>query len=81
MIPMINTAAEAKLVVESSKFPPLGVRGQGSPFTAFAHGLSIPEYLRKANDSIITMVQIETTKGVDNAEEIAAVPGVGEELS
>lgn len=78
MVPMCNTAADAKAVVQFSKFPPTGLRGQGSPFTAFAHGLTTPEYLKVANDTLITMVQIETVEGVKNVEEIAQVPGVGE---
>lgn len=77
MVPQINTAAEAADVVRFSKFPPMGVRGQGSPFSAAAHGLSTPNYLKQANDSIITMIQIETIEGLKNVKEIAAVPGVG----
>lgn len=34
------------------------------------------EYLQKANESLVTMVQIETKEALDAVEEIAAVPGV-----
>jgi len=77
MVPMVNTATEARSVVRASKFPPTGTRGQGSPFTAFAHGTTSAEYLKHANETLITMVQIETAEGVDNAEAIAQVAGVG----
>ena len=43
MVPQINTAEEARQVVASSKFPPYGVRGQGSAFPAIGHGLTTPE--------------------------------------
>ncbi|RXK38685.1 hypothetical protein M231_03995 [Tremella mesenterica] len=76
MVPQINTAEEAASVVKLSKFPPLGLRGQGSPFSAAAHGLTTPEYLKSANDTLITMIQIETLEGLKNVKEIAAVPGV-----
>ncbi|RAH71337.1 HpcH/HpaI aldolase family protein [Aspergillus aculeatinus CBS 121060] len=76
MVPQINTAEEARQVVASSKFPPYGVRGQGSAFPAIGHGLTTPEYMVSANETIITMVQIETKEGVENVEEICAVPGV-----
>ncbi|EXJ85323.1 2,4-dihydroxyhept-2-ene-1,7-dioic acid aldolase [Capronia coronata CBS 617.96] len=76
MVPQINTAEEARQVVASSKFPPQGVRGQGSAFPAIAHGLSTPEYMKSANETILTMIQIETQEGVENVNEIAAVPGV-----
>lgn len=77
MIPMINTAEEARSVVRASKFPPMGIRGQGSPFASWAHGITTPEYLATANDRLMTILQIETVQGVKNAEEIASVDGVG----
>lgn len=77
MIPQINNAAEAEQVVRYSKFPPQGLRGQGSAFPAIAHGLTTPEYMLSANQTLLTMVQIETRAGVENVEEICAVDGVG----
>lgn len=78
MVPMVNTAEEARNIVKWCKFPPMGVRGQGSPFSAFASGLTTPEYVKTANQNILTIVQIETPEAVKNAAEIAAVEGVGE---
>ncbi|KAL4763036.1 HpcH/HpaI aldolase family protein [Aspergillus foveolatus] len=76
MVPQINNADEARAIVASSKFPPQGVRGQGSAFPAIGHGLTTPEYMKSANETIITMIQIETKDGVKNVEEICAVEGV-----
>ncbi|KAL4804948.1 Pyruvate/Phosphoenolpyruvate kinase-like domain-containing protein [Aspergillus unguis] len=76
MVPQINNAAEARQIVASSKFPPQGVRGQGSAFPAIGHGLTTPEYMKSANETIVTMIQIETRDGVQNVEEICAVEGV-----
>ena len=76
MVPQINNAEEARQVVASSKFPPQGVRGQGSAFPSIAHGLTTPEYMKSANETTLTMIQIETRAGVENVDEIAAVPGV-----
>lgn len=78
MVPMINTAEEAAAVVQYAKFPPQGLRGQGSAFPAIGHGLTTPEYMQSANQTILTIVQIETKQGVENVEAIAAVPGIGE---
>jgi 4-hydroxy-2-oxoheptanedioate aldolase len=78
---MINTAAEAQSVVSLAKFPPKGVRGQGSPFACLEHGLSTPsEYVVSANDNVIIMAQIETVAGVNNIDEICQVDGVGKYL-
>lgn len=76
MVPQVNNVEEAEQVVQSSKFPPQGGRGQGSAFPAIGHGLTTPEYMKTANETIITMIQIETRAGVENVEAIAAVPGV-----
>ncbi|KAI9152344.1 2-keto-3-deoxy-L-rhamnonate aldolase [Paramyrothecium foliicola] len=76
MVPQINNAEEARQIVQSSKFPPQGVRGQGSAFPAIGHGLTTPEYMKSANETILTMIQIETRAGVENVEEICAVDGV-----
>lgn len=47
-------------------------------FSGFAHGVDIPTYMKQANETIITCIQIETRAGLENVDEICAVPGVGE---
>lgn len=76
MVPMINTAQEARNVVTHAKLPPQGLRGQGSGYPGFAHGISVPEYVKTCNQTVLTCVQIETKQGVENVEEIAAVDGI-----
>ncbi|MBL6929722.1 MAG: 2-dehydro-3-deoxyglucarate aldolase [Rhodospirillales bacterium] len=76
MVPYVNTAAEAKQAALSMRYQPEGIRGvAGSPpCSGFAQNFD--DYYAKANDNLVTMVQIETTEAVDNVDEIAAVPGV-----
>ncbi|KAH7905748.1 Pyruvate/Phosphoenolpyruvate kinase-like domain-containing protein [Hygrophoropsis aurantiaca] len=76
LVPMISTAEKAKEVVSDSRFPPLGRRGFGSPFTHGHWGITAAEYLKAANEHLIIMIQIETKEGVDNVEQIAAVDGI-----
>ncbi|KAK2883380.1 hypothetical protein FQN49_000020 [Arthroderma sp. PD_2] len=77
LIPMLETADDARKIVEAAKFPPVGKRGFGSPFPMGAIGNVTPiEYLQQANDALITAIQIETKSALDNVEEIAQVPGV-----
>ncbi|KAL4908485.1 hypothetical protein BDW74DRAFT_175169 [Aspergillus multicolor] len=76
VVPQVSTAAEARAVVLDSKFPPHGRRGQGSAFPAIAHGVDMPTYMRTANETILICVQIESRGGVENVDEICAVPGV-----
>jgi 4-hydroxy-2-oxoheptanedioate aldolase len=77
ILPQVNTAEEASEVVKYSKFPPQGLRGQGSPFAGFAHNVDIATYVKTANETTIVCVQIESRQGVDNVDAICAVPGVG----
>ncbi|KAF4496120.1 2,4-dihydroxyhept-2-ene-1,7-dioic acid aldolase [Fusarium agapanthi] len=60
-----------------SKFPPQGLRGQGSPLAGFAHNVDTATYVKTANETTIVCVQIESRQGVDNVDAICAVPGVG----
>jgi hypothetical protein len=74
---MINTASDARAVVQYSRFPPVGIRGQGGPFAHFEQGQANPAaYVGAA--SVQVMVQIETKEAVRNVDEICAVEGVGE---
>ncbi|RDW85791.1 hypothetical protein BP5796_04116 [Coleophoma crateriformis] len=78
LVPLLYTVEDARKLVLSSKFPPHGQRGFGSPFPQerFHPSLGASDYLAQANDAILTMVQIETKEALDNVDEIAAVPGI-----
>ncbi|KAI1505257.1 Phosphoenolpyruvate/pyruvate domain-containing protein [Biscogniauxia marginata] len=78
LVPLLRSAEEARKIVAAAKFPPQGQRGLGSPFAMerFTPIPTMTEYLQQANDSLLTMVQIETQEALDAVEEIAAVPGV-----
>lgn len=78
VVPMINTPEDARNVVQHAKFPPQGLRGQGSAFPGFAFGVDIPTYMAMANETVLICLQIESKLGVENVDAICAVPGVGE---
>jgi 2-dehydro-3-deoxyglucarate aldolase/4-hydroxy-2-oxoheptanedioate aldolase len=77
MAPMVNTAEEAMKVVKSSKYPPEGIRGAGFGFAHDNYNNQNPlKYIKKANDELINIIQIETRDGLENVESIAAIDGV-----
>ncbi|KAJ7051714.1 Pyruvate/Phosphoenolpyruvate kinase-like domain-containing protein [Mycena amicta] len=76
VVPMVSTPQQAADVVADSKFPPLGRRGLGSAYTQMNWGMTVKEYIAKANDGVLVVVQIETREGLYNVKEIAAVDGV-----
>ncbi len=76
MIPSVETAAEARAAVEACLYPPAGRRGYAVPVVrASSYGLE-PDYIREANQNILTICQIESATGVDNIEAICAVEGL-----
>ncbi|KAL2685090.1 hypothetical protein Neosp_006185 [[Neocosmospora] mangrovei] len=78
VVPLLRTPEEARQLVQSSKFPPLGQRGFGSPIAPerFNPVPSFTEYLQQANDSLLTIVQVETKEALESIDEIAAVEGI-----
>ncbi|TFD11035.1 2-dehydro-3-deoxyglucarate aldolase [Cryobacterium sp. TMT1-2-2] len=76
LIPMIDTAEQAREMVAAVRYPPHGVRGVGSALARASRWNRIDDYLARANETIALFVQIETTDAVANVSEIAAVDGI-----
>jgi 2-keto-3-deoxy-L-rhamnonate aldolase RhmA len=77
MVPMVESAEQARNIVKWTRYPPAGRRGAvlGAAHDDYTGG-SIPDKLAAANERCFVMLQIETEVGVGNVEEIAAVAGV-----
>lgn len=77
MIPMVESAEQARSIVEACRYPPVGRRGAGFGFAHddYIGGAPGPK-MQAANDEIVVIAQIETERGLTNVEEIAAVDGV-----
>lgn len=76
LIPMVNSAAEAKALVSAVRYPPLGIRGVGSALARASRWNRIENYLGRASDFISLYVQIETVEALKNLDEILAVEGI-----
>jgi 4-hydroxy-2-oxoheptanedioate aldolase len=72
VVPLVNSAAEAKQAVYAARYPPAGGRSLG-PYGCWIYG---HDYLRWADDAIFLAVQIESHEAVKRADEILAVQGV-----
>jgi len=75
MVPFVNSADEARRAVSYAKYPPEGIRGFAAMHRASGYG-TVKDYGRRANESVYTIIQLETPQAVAALEEIAAVPGV-----
>jgi 2-keto-3-deoxy-L-rhamnonate aldolase RhmA len=72
LCPFIETAEDAKRLVDACRYPPRGKRGW-NPLRASAYHLSDDDYMAAYEESLIVLVIIESKKGAENAEEILAV--------
>jgi 2-keto-3-deoxy-L-rhamnonate aldolase RhmA len=77
MVPMVETAEQARRIVAAARYPPEGRRGA-------AFGIAHDDYvggemaakIREANREVLLIAQVETRRGVEVVEEIAEVEGI-----
>jgi 2-dehydro-3-deoxyglucarate aldolase/4-hydroxy-2-oxoheptanedioate aldolase len=78
MVPMVETAAQAKAIVDCTRYPPAGRRG--AAFNVAGHddysGGSEVEKIAAANARTMVIALVETAIGIENVDAIAAVEGV-----
>jgi 2-keto-3-deoxy-L-rhamnonate aldolase RhmA/NAD(P)-dependent dehydrogenase (short-subunit alcohol dehydrogenase family) len=72
IVPMVESAEQAKRIVAAAKYPPEGRRSSGGIRPAIDMKAQLP----KTNAAIFVATMIETVAGVENAAAIAAVPGI-----
>ena len=76
LVPMVESADQARQLVAAVRYPPRGVRGIGSSISRASRWQAIPDYLATGDDEICLLVQVESKTGLDNLEAIANVEGV-----
>ncbi|MDP8924751.1 MAG: aldolase/citrate lyase family protein [Chloroflexota bacterium] len=77
MVPLVESVEQARMIVRSAKYPPVGRRGA-------AFGVAHDDYdnsdflatITRSNEELLVIAQIETTAGVENVEAIAQVEGI-----
>jgi 4-hydroxy-2-oxoheptanedioate aldolase len=77
IVPHVDTPEQAREVVASAHYPPLGERGFATYSRAGRFGTnSIAEHLAQAERGTMVVPMLETPQACDNASEILAVEGV-----
>lgn len=75
IVPLVNTAEDARLAVGRCKYPPQGFRSVGIT-RAQRFDLDFDGYMKRANEDIAVIVQIEHIEAVRNIDAILNVPGI-----
>lgn len=73
VIPMIQTAEDARRAVEACLYPPAGRRSFGPVRVGLRDG---PGYFTQANERVLVIPMIETAEALAEVEAIARTPGV-----
>ncbi len=76
LIPMIESAEQAREVVRSCRYAPSGARGIGAAFARASRYGRVTDYLHRAADEICILLQVETVKGIKALDAILEVEGV-----
>jgi len=77
VVPHIENANDSKKLLNSIKYHPLGQRG----FTPFSkaggfNNNNTSDYIKYANESILSVMIVESKEGLDNLEQIAEIDGI-----
>ncbi len=77
MIPMVESVAQARSIVDSTRYPPMGRRGAAFGFAHDGYQAGdVRSKIRALNARNLVIAQIETERGLANVEEIASVLGI-----
>jgi 4-hydroxy-2-oxoheptanedioate aldolase len=76
LLPMINSKDQARELLRTMKYPPVGTRGMASALTRASTYGRMPDYIRTADENLCLVAQIETPQAVEAAEGIASVDGI-----
>ena len=71
--PMINTADDAKRLVQATRYAPLGSRSFGPTRANIVHGAG---YVKTANTAVLVFAMVETREALSNLDAILAVDGI-----
>jgi 4-hydroxy-2-oxoheptanedioate aldolase len=76
LIPMVETAEQARELVAAVRYPPRGIRGIGASISRVSRWLAFPDYLANGEEEICLLVQVESKLGLDNIADIAGIEGI-----
>ncbi|UUW72686.1 4-hydroxy-2-oxoheptanedioate aldolase [Pseudomonas oryzihabitans] len=76
LVPMVESATQARELVRAMRYPPEGIRGVGSALARASRWNTVSDYLNRAEEQLCLLVQVENRAGLAALPEILAVEGV-----
>jgi 2-keto-3-deoxy-L-rhamnonate aldolase RhmA len=77
VVPHVDTELEAKRIADHCRFPPIGHRSMGGGLQQIGFApMPVGEAARVVNEETLVVVMLESPRGIENCEAIAAVKGI-----
>ncbi|WP_170786270.1 HpcH/HpaI aldolase family protein [Ruegeria lacuscaerulensis] len=76
LVPMVESAEQARDLVRACRYPPEGVRGVGAMASRATMYGTIPDYIPTADAQICLLVQVENRAGLAALDDILKVDGI-----
>ncbi|MEC8573891.1 MAG: HpcH/HpaI aldolase/citrate lyase family protein [Pseudomonadota bacterium] len=76
LVPIVESADQARELVRACHYPPNGVRGVGATAARATMFGSVSEYIQTADQEVCLLVQVENRAGIDALDEILQVEGI-----
>lgn len=76
LVPMVESAEQARGLVRAMRYPPQGIRGVGSGLARSSRWSGYSDYVTNANQGVCLLVQVESADALAQVDDIAAVDGV-----
>jgi 4-hydroxy-2-oxoheptanedioate aldolase len=75
LLPFVQDAEQAQAAVRATRYAPAGVRGMGGSMRASNFG-RIGDYVKRAQDELCLLVQVETGEALEQLDAILSVEGI-----
>jgi 4-hydroxy-2-oxoheptanedioate aldolase len=75
VVPMVESAEQAREVISASHYPPQGCRSAAAASHYKRFQMTLEEYLAVANEEIALVLQIESPAGIQQVSQIAELEG------
>lgn len=76
LVPMVESAEQARAILRATRYAPEGVRGVGAALARASRWGAIPDYVATANAEICLILQVESRAGLAALDGILAIEGV-----
>lgn len=76
LVPMVESAEQARQIVSAMRYPPIGVRGVGTALARAARWNGVEGYFRDVESELCVLLQVESVAGLEALDDILQVEGV-----